>query len=287
MFRLRLYLSVAVPYLLLALAGCAATPPLAGDPGAPPLTEAVYVIAGGWHTEIGLPTQLIRGPLASMKQAFPRARYLVFGWGARAYYMARDPGIGDLLRATIPGPAVMLVIPLEVPPENLFGAANAMVVRVSQNGLDRLSQFLWDQLAKDPEGMPTPAGAGSYPQSVFYVATGTYKLSYTCNTWTAEALHLAGLPVTATGVVFAGQVLDQLPHLRIGPAATTSDQGISYTANSSAIPRNARLCATGLSPLVSSKLDDWGCLTTGPVARIERESARPCTRAAMLTVRPK
>ena len=41
----------------------------------------------------------------------------------------------------------------------------------------------------------------------------TYNLGHTCNTWTVEALHVAGLPVTTSGVVFAGQVLDQLPPL--------------------------------------------------------------------------
>jgi uncharacterized protein with von Willebrand factor type A (vWA) domain len=38
-------------------------------------------------------------------------------------------------------------------------------------------------------------------------------LGHTCNTWTAEALRTAGLSVNASGVLFAGQVLDQLPPL--------------------------------------------------------------------------
>src|SRR5438477_3154204 len=43
-----------------------------------------------------------------MQAAFPSAGYLVFGWGARDYYMARNPDIGDILRAVASGPAVML-----------------------------------------------------------------------------------------------------------------------------------------------------------------------------------
>ena len=35
-------------------------------------------------------------------------------------------------------------------------------------------------------------------------------LTYTCNTWTAAALRVAGLPVSEAGVIFAGQVLDQV-----------------------------------------------------------------------------
>lgn len=196
--------------LLCAVAGsvasCTATP-VQPYPALAPEQPAIYVIAGGWRTEIGLRLGEISGPLAALKPSFPGARYLVFGWGARDYYMARNPGIGDLLRAMVPGPAVMLVIPLRVPPAAFACAANAAAVPTSRDGLARLSQFLWESLAKDPR----PMSAGPYPQSVFFAATGTYSLDHTCNTWTAEALHAAGLPVTASGVVFADQVLDQLP----------------------------------------------------------------------------
>ena len=146
-----------------------------------------------------------------MKAEFPSAGYLVFGWGARDYYMARNPGIGDILRAVASGPAVMLVIPIPGSPDAFAGASKAFVLRVSRDGVERLSQFLWEYLAKGQEGTPRRIGTGPHPQSVFYASTGTYDLVHTCNTWTAEALRAVGLPVNAAGVVFAGQVLDQLP----------------------------------------------------------------------------
>jgi hypothetical protein len=153
----------------------------------------------------------ISGPLAALKVAFPTARHLVFGWGARDYYMAQNPGIADLLRAAVPGPAVMLVIPLQASPEAVFGASTAFSIPAPQEGIQRLSQFLWDYLAADEQGSPRRVGIGPYQQSVFYASAGTYNLGHICNTWTAEALGVAGFPVTASGVVFAGQVLDQLP----------------------------------------------------------------------------
>jgi len=152
----------------------------------------------------------ISGPLAALKAVFPTARYLVFGWGARDYYMAQNPGIADLLRAAAPGPAVMLVIPLQISPEAFFGASRGFSIRASPEGIRHLSRFLWGYLADDEQGAPRPIETGSFPQSVFYASAGTYNLNHTCNTWTAEALRVAGLPVSTEGVVFAGQVLDQL-----------------------------------------------------------------------------
>jgi len=88
---------------------------------------------------------------------------------------------------------------------------------VSREGIERLWEFLWNYLLPGKEGPPRRIGSGPYPQSVFYASTGTYNLSHTCNTWTAEALRVAGLPVSAAGVVFAAQILDQLPPL-LAPA---------------------------------------------------------------------
>jgi hypothetical protein len=133
--------------------------------------------------------------------------------GARDYYMARNPGIGDILRALAPGPAVVLVIPLQIPPEAFFGSSNTVLIHVSRDGIERLSELLWNYLSPDKEGAPRRIGTGPYPQSIFYASTGTYNLSHTCNAWTAEALRVAGLPVSAAGVVFAAQILDQLPPL--------------------------------------------------------------------------
>jgi len=181
--------------------------------GSAPPTEKIYVISGGWHTELGLSFEALSGPLAALKPDFPGARYLIFGWGARDYYMARNPGIGDLLRAVAPGPAVMLVIPLQISPEAFFGASNVFVLPAPPEGIQRISQFLREYLAVEENGTPDRISTGPYPQSVFYASTGTYNLSHTCNTWTAEALRVAGLPVNAAGVVFAGQVLDQLPSI--------------------------------------------------------------------------
>ena len=104
----------------------------------------------------------------------------------------------------------MLIIPLKMPPETFFGVSNTLMVHVSRAGIERLSELLWSFLAAEDEAAPHPIGAGPYPESVFYASTGTYNLSHTCNTWTAEALRVAGVPVSTAGVVFANQVLDQL-----------------------------------------------------------------------------
>jgi uncharacterized protein (TIGR02117 family) len=210
------FLHIATAWVLYGLLGCGTAIPAKPAAGPAPPHEAIYVISGGWHTEVALAVAALGGALAALSPEFPGARYLVFGWGARDYYMAQDFGIGDILRAAAPGPAVMLVIPLAISPEAFFGASNVFVLPAPANGMQHLSQFLSDYLVTEENGNPRRIGAGPYPQSAFYVSSGTYNLGHTCNTWTAEALRAAGFPVNAAGVVFSGQVLDQLPPILAG-----------------------------------------------------------------------
>ncbi len=205
---------------LAMLGGWAATPAASNPlPGAH--DEIIYVIAGGWHTEIAVPRTAVDGRRAILAAGSPAARYLVFGWGARDFYMAQHPGLADLLRAAVPGPAALLVFPLAVPPAAYFGAGNVWPIAITRAGIARLVQFLWESVATDRRGSPIRAGTGPYSQSVFYVATGTYDATDTCNTWTADGLRAAGVPVKTAGVVLARQLLDQLPTLEA--AASSAD----------------------------------------------------------------
>ncbi|MDA8230917.1 MAG: DUF2459 domain-containing protein [Magnetospirillum sp.] len=192
------------------LRGCGSTPvPAYG--GTAPRSDTLYVVAAGWHTEIGLASADVQGPLAALARDFPDARYLVFGWGERDYYMAAEPGSGDLVRAAFPGPAAMLVIPLGTSPMDAFPTSQVFALGASRPGIGFLCDYVWGYLDKGPDGAPRRLAAGPFAGSAFYASGRTYDLARTCNTFTAEALHAAGLPVDPAGVFLARQVTNQLP----------------------------------------------------------------------------
>lgn len=215
--------SAAILLALACGAAACAWSPVEPYSGTAPPAETVYVVAAGWHTEIGLSVEALSGPMTSLQFGRRDARYLVFGWGERDYYMTPAPGLADLAEAALPGSSVMLIIPLESRPTEFFTpSATVLALPVSKDGLERLSGFLWGYLQKDQHGLPVRVGDGPYAGSGFYASTGTYSLANTCNSWTAEALHIAGLPVSAAGVVFADQVLD-----RVRAMARSTDEGAS------------------------------------------------------------
>jgi uncharacterized protein (TIGR02117 family) len=192
--------------LILALTGCSAAGLPAPRRVAAPADAVLDVVGRGWHTDIGLPVTEIRGPLAALQSQFPGVRYLVFGFGERAYLLSREKTLAQMVGALFPGPGVMLVTALATTPEAAFGPEHVIVLRVPQAGVDRVADFLWRYLGKGGAGVPAPLASGPYPGSLFYESRGSYALGHTCNTWTAEALHTAGLPIEPGGVLFASQV---------------------------------------------------------------------------------
>lgn len=210
------------PFLLLILtllaallgpAGCAnrpVPPPAAVAPAA----AEIQVVGRGWHTDISLPVAALGPALGGLAGAFPGARHLVFGFGDRGYLLDRNPSPFRALWALLPGPGVILLTALAAPPDVAFGAANVVSLPLSRHELDRLQRFIADSLAWDAAGdgkrASPPIAEGPYPGSVFHASSVTYAATYTCNTWTAEALAVAGLPVSVTGVLFAGQLMGRV-----------------------------------------------------------------------------
>lgn len=206
----------AVALLGAALAGCAApSPPEALTAG--PKTETIYLIERGWHTDIGIDADQVDPSLAALRMALPGARVLLIGFGERAYLLRREHDFGDMLAALIPGPGALLVTGLRDPPAMAFPAGDVVMLHVSSRGLAQLNGFLARSFERTQDGAPREIGGGPYEGSLFYAATVTYSGTFTCNTWTAEGLQTAGLPVHADGVLFADGVADQARRIAAGP----------------------------------------------------------------------
>jgi uncharacterized protein (TIGR02117 family) len=191
---------VALAALSLLSACTVTTPPAPAD-------AIVYVIGRDWHTDIGLPIEEISGPLTALERAFPGVRVLTIGFGDRRFLLTRDRSWLAMLRALLPGRGALLVTALRTEPEPAFGPAHVVRLHVSAAELARLRDRLWREFEHADGGQPKLLADGPYPGSLFYAASATYSGLYTCNTWTAEMARAAGLPMPASGVLFAGQVM--------------------------------------------------------------------------------
>lgn len=206
------HLRAAFVCTVLAVAGCATLAPESEtltrsvEPG--PGT-VIYVIRRSWHTDIGFDVADLAAPLSGVHSALPTAHYLLFGFGDRHYLINKDRSVGGLLGALWPGPGVILVTGLTGTPGRAFGEQQVRRITLSTSQAHRLQEFVWNSLRRSAGAVQVLA-PGPYDDSTYYAATLRYSGFHTCNTWTADALKAAGLPVSSFGVEFSGQVWHQV-----------------------------------------------------------------------------
>jgi uncharacterized protein (TIGR02117 family) len=198
---------------VLALAACATAHGPTATVGAqeqvaPPVV--IYVVKRGWHTDIGWAAADLHAPLGDLRQRLPTARYVFFGFGDRHYLLNHGGGsMGGLAGAVWPGAGLLLMTGVAGKPEQAFGVAGVIRLALSRSEASRLEAFVWKSL-EATDGVARLLGPGPYEGSFYYAATARYSGLHTCNTWTAEGLKAAGLPIRSFAVEFSGQVWRQV-----------------------------------------------------------------------------
>jgi uncharacterized protein (TIGR02117 family) len=151
---------------------------------------------------------------------FPGARFIEFSWGDRDYFPHPQPGVLLALKAVFwSSGSVVHVVGLTTAPEVFYAAAERVELRLAPPAYARLIAYLSHSFARPPTGA-AQAQPGLFANSRFYPSTRKFSFLKTCNTWVAEALHSAGLPVSPGLVVTAAQLGEQIAKLETAQSSS-------------------------------------------------------------------
>ncbi|PWK75532.1 TIGR02117 family protein [Aminobacter sp. AP02] len=194
-------LGFLVLFVFVAIAlGTLVPRPLFGGPPAEAMPRHILVFTNPIHTDIAVPLDASVlekfGFLldAGIEADLPAARYLVFGWGSKAFYIG-TPTWAELK----PGPVLAaLTLDNSVMHVDLAGDValpHATVNRfdIGEAGFAALLDFIERSFQKGPDGVQRIAGVNYGAYDGFFEANGKFNALAGCNTWTAAALREAGL----------------------------------------------------------------------------------------------
>lgn len=204
-------------WIVVGAVGLAASGSARADTSYP---AAFYVDSHGWHSGIVVPRAAIppgAWPPGVAERDFAGCAYLELGWGDRAFYQAKHPGVLLALKAAlVPGPSVLHIVGLDPPLSAAHAWSTLVPVPCTRGELAGLCRDLGQNFETDSHGKAMRLGPGLYgKRSGFYPARGRYWIGHTCNHWTARELRAGGLPASA-GVLRAftsGQVVKQAREL--------------------------------------------------------------------------
>jgi hypothetical protein len=169
----------------------------------------IYVVRRGWHVDVGLAAAQLHAPLVSVREWVPSARYLLFGFGDKHYLLSHASSFDRLLGALFPGEGLVMLTGLEKTPEAVFGADEVVRLSVSAAQELDLEAFVWKTFATEND-VARELGTDPDSGTLYYASVTRYSGLHTCNTWAAQALRAAGLPVHTWGVEFSSQVWSQV-----------------------------------------------------------------------------
>lgn len=157
----------------------------------------IILVSGPIHYDILLP----RDPLSTNAFAdlsddgvpidHPHAKWLVFGWGARAFYTQTgtysDVSLKAVWRGVTGDASVMRVDVAGQLPENL----TTRTLNLSDRQYRRLIAEIQNSFASGPRHpLPLP---GFTKTDVFFAAKDRFHIGRTCNVWVGKVLRAAGL----------------------------------------------------------------------------------------------
>jgi hypothetical protein len=193
------------------------------------LPTTVIVARRGWHIDIGFRTADIQAPLATLSPQIANSKYVFFGFGDRHYLVAKNKNFPGLLAALWPGAGAVLLTLLAATPEAAFGDQNVIRLTLSDTAGQAAQTFVWGSLLKEND-VPVFYRNGPYEGSLYFGAVPKYSAVHTCNTWAAEGLRAAALPIRSRGVVFAAQLWSQTRRIQNAATARSSDRAAPFTA---------------------------------------------------------
>lgn len=164
------------------------------------------VIKHDWHSSIAVPLAAVRGRLLDAVHAKPGDDTLVIGFGARVWMGQPGRGLPDAIDALSGSPGAVQITSEYGLPYPGDPITETVALHVSPQAVQALADFAYQAITKQPDGTIKPY-AEPVAGNCYYDSTVHYGMLHNSNSWIAEALHAAGLPISPDNIVRASAVI--------------------------------------------------------------------------------
>jgi len=180
--------------------------------------KSVTIVHNSWHAAIVLRKSDLAEQIMPELADFPAARFIEFSWGDKDYFPDPASGTFGAIKAALwSGGSVMHLVGFADTVEHFYRGASITELRLSAAAYGRMVDYINETFAREKSSDRARAAPGLFLYSRFYPASRSFSLLRTCNTWVAEALELAGLPISSGLVFTAGNLQSQLVAAQAAP----------------------------------------------------------------------
>lgn len=188
-------ITLTILFLTWLMAGCTSLPKASAVPIAN-TKHTIYFVYRNWHTSIIVDAKQLALQSPKLAADLRGEKFARIGWGDGDYFTGKSKTWGTAATALVASHYSALQLLTyddnflnEIPPETIVPLA------ISDDGLQRLISYIDTSVAVDEKNTALKLQAHIADTGVFFQATERYSFFNNCNTWSGQALRLAGLPV--------------------------------------------------------------------------------------------
>jgi len=173
--------------------------------------KTIFIVHNSWHAAIVLSRSDLSLDALPELADFPEAKFIEFSWGDQDFFPDPNSGIWAALRAAFwSGGSVLHLVGFNENVGQFYRGAEIFELRLAPAAQRQLIHFISQTFARPTSNNRAQARPGLFAYSRFYPATAKFSVLRTCNTWVAEALAAAGVPISPGTVLTAGSLASQL-----------------------------------------------------------------------------
>lgn len=194
-----LFIGIIIAVALICIPGCARKSYSPFPPDVKDDPVSIYVAIYGGHSGIILPTSAMPDDLLRLTTEFNSFRYIEFGWGDEDFYRGQNVNAFIAVKAALwPTASVLHLIGINESMEEYAAGVAIYRVELSRSGFLALCSFITATFSVDEYGNSIVLGPDTAfkRQASFYMARPKFFFPRTCNTWTAKALQISGMPIS-------------------------------------------------------------------------------------------
>jgi uncharacterized protein (TIGR02117 family) len=171
----------------------------------------VYFIKQNWHTAIVLKTSELDSSLFKEYNHFKKYKLIDIGWGDEEFYQYPDFDSGLAFNALFyKTPSTLRVEGITITQEVYFDVSEIVIELILSNDqFKEICNYINDTFKMNEDDKTLILSRRADEQIIFYKANGDYHLLNTCNTWLANGLKQAGLPIN-NDIILTEQLFSEL-----------------------------------------------------------------------------
>ncbi len=170
----------------------------------------IYVVKYSWHTGLFIPVNKETIERIPVLKQFSSYKIVDIGWGDHGFYQSESEFDLELALKALFTPTksvVRIIGSLQDPEDIKLWSDFFFEFGISDSSFTKFASFI-NQTMSDSLAQPLSEKAGGIIK--FYSSDRNYSLFYTCNTWAAECLGKADIPVTHEGIITAEDLFIEL-----------------------------------------------------------------------------